>query len=238
MCPQPRTTNTNPYYFFLSPLIPFIFTSFALSSTFSLFDGQWGTAAINGSRKLIARHETCAVMFGGNVVLIGGHGRKQVSVFDPVTRTVEPKSRFDPVTQIHHFQCVACRGAVYITASWGMGFPNETNNAVGFKYVIATNTCSTFDTLREPRRGGSAASVFTGSLIYVLAGNSGGHGPQATSLPWVDMYDIKTNAWTENTLRDIPEPRRDHTGAVVMKNGDICVAASGRDGGLAGFLWP
>lgn len=54
----------------------------------------------------------------------------------------------------------------------------------------------------------------------------------------VDMYDIEMNAWTENALPDIPEHGRNDTGTAVMKNGYICVAASRRDGGSAGFPRP
>lgn len=57
-------------------------------------------------------------------------------------------------------------------------------------------------------------------------------GEQATTLAWLDIYDIATDSWT--TGPDAPNAR-DHTGGAVLSGGKFCVAG-GRDGGIAAFF--
>ena len=175
------------------------------------------------------------MMVDGKVVLIGGRGAKPVSVYDPVAKTWETKSRFNPWRQIHHFQCVAARGSVWIVASWTANYPNEENNDLVFEYKLSSDTWVTHPGLPDERNRGGAASVLVDNLIYVLAGNRGGHGEHAESLPWVDAFDIDTKKWTVGALPDMPDDGRDHVGAARLKNGDICVTG-GRNGGSKNFF--
>jgi len=75
-----------------------------------------------------------------------------------------------------------------------------------------------------------------GRQIFVSHGNRGGHetGSFATTLAWLDVYDIDTNEWTTN-LPDAPNAR-DHTGgALIGGTNKICIAG-GRNGGEIGFF--
>lgn len=181
------------------------------------------------------RHEACAVMVDGQVVLIGGRGAKPVNVYNPKTGEWFERSRFNPWKQIHHFQCVAARGSVWIPASWTANFPNEENNDVVYEYVVASDEWKTHPGLPANRARGGSAAVIVGDLIYVIAGNRGGHGEHATSLTWVDAYNIVTKKWIINALPPVPGPGRDHTGAARLRNGDICLVG-GRDGGSKNFF--
>lgn len=61
-------------------------------------------------------------------------------------------------------------------------------------------------------------------------GNQGGHGEHATTLGWLDRYDLATKRWT--ALATAPDARDHVHGAVV--DGRLCVAG-GRDGGVKDF---
>jgi N-acetylneuraminic acid mutarotase len=90
------------------------------------------------------------------------------------------------------------------------------------------------DGLPEERRRGGAAAILVGNKIYVSHGNRGGHetGNFATSLPWLDYYNIDEDKWYTN-LPDAPHAR-DHVGGALIK-GRICIAG-GRDGGDIDFF--
>lgn len=109
-------------------------------------------------------------------------------------------------------------------------------------YNTTTNTWSKRPGLPSNRQRGGAAVIlvpFNGSRrIYVSHGNRGGHETSttgdgfATSLNWLDYYDIDKRIWVTN-LTDAPHIR-DHTGGAYV-NGRICVAG-GRDGGDIDFF--
>lgn len=94
----------------------------------------------------------------------------------------------------------------------------------------------------ENRRRGAAAVVVVGDNIYVSHGNFGGHevpggGDTATSVGWIDYYNIPTDTWTA-LPNNAPNPR-DHAGGALIGN-SICVAG-GRDGGYCATYndcWP
>lgn len=177
------------------------------------------------------RHEACFVMVDGKGYLLGGRGStKPVDVFDPLTRTWAQKAGAG--VELHHMQCVAVGSRVFIVSAWVGGYPNERNHDNIYIYDTDMNRWSTKRGLPEPRRRGGASAVLRNGKIYVTHGNRGGHGSQATTLGWMDAYDIASDTW-ETNLPNAPHPR-DHTGG-AMVNGKLCVAG-GRDGGVSDFF--
>lgn len=67
--------------------------------------------------------------------------------------------------------------------------------------------------------------------LYTIFFYRGGHGAHATSLGWLDAYNIAQNKWITN-LPTAPNAR-DHTGGGIVKE-RLCVAG-GRKGGEADF---
>ena len=127
-------------------------------------------------------------------------------------------------------------------AAWTGAYPYETNADFVYVYDPASDSWSTRTPMPLNRRRGAAAVVVVGDQIYVSHGNYGGHeipggGDTATSVGWIDYYDITTDSWTA-LPNDAPNPR-DHTGGALIGN-RICVAG-GRDGGYcatANNCWP
>lgn len=176
----------------------------------------------------VRRHEACAVMVAGKVYLIGGRGKKPVSVFDPKTR--KWTKRGTPQWELNHMQCVAWENRyVYIAGAWYGSFPREKNHEFTFRYDTATDTWAKEPGL-GPRARGGGALVVRGKKLYLAMGNVGGHGAHAKSVGWLDVYDPKTKKW--KALTDGPDPR-DHVGGGVVKH--LYCMAGGRDGGVANF---
>ncbi|KAI0559010.1 ring canal kelch protein [Gracilaria domingensis] len=169
-------------------------------------------------------------MVKGKGYLIGGRGEKPVDIFDPATNTWTDAP--GPGIELHHMQCVAYGSEIWIPTSWTGPFPREQNVDKIYIFNTLSNSWYTRPGLPEYRRRGGAAAVLHDLKIYVLAGNRGGHGAHATTLGWVDYYDLRTNSWVLN-LPSLPDPR-DHVGGALVNWKKICVAG-GRDGGVAGF---
>lgn len=196
------------------------------------FRGSWSSAPVNRGG-LVKRHEACAVMVNGLVVLLGGRGsNKPVSVYNPKTKAWSTRNGPGSGVELHHTQCVATNGKVYIVSSWRGGFPFEDNNELVYIYDVRRDQWSTRPGLPARRRRGGGASILRKGLIYVVGGNRGGHGAHATTLGWMDAYSIKRNRWITN-LPSMPDGR-DHTGGALV-NGQLCVAG-GRDGGVRSFF--
>lgn len=178
------------------------------------------------------RHEAGFVMVKGKGYLLGGRGSNGfgLDIFNPKTRTWTRGAQLP--TQMHHFQPCVLKRKIYIASSWFGGFPREQNNDKIWIYDTKKNSWSSQPGLPpNRRRGGSACVVHKGKLC-VVAGNRGGHGAQATSLGWMDCYNVKTKKW-DSSYPNLPDPR-DHTGAALVK-GQLCIAG-GRDGGVANFF--
>jgi N-acetylneuraminic acid mutarotase len=111
------------------------------------------------------------------------------------------------------------------------GYPQEKNLIATYVYDPATNSWATKSAIPMERRRGSAVAMLSpdGTMIYVSHGTTVGHETAnfATSLPYLDEYEIATDTWTALSS-NAPNPR-DHTGG-AMVNGLICVAG-GRNGG-------
>ena len=157
-----------------------------------------------------ARHEACFVMVGRKGYLVGGRGNKDTGIYDPVSRTWTKGAR--PPIQMHHMQCVAAQGKLWVMAAWTDWYPRESNAEHGYVYDPATDTWSTRTAMPEARRRGGAAAIVSDdeTKIYISHGNDGGHETSsnraATSLGYLDVYDIATDSWTALS-DDAPNPR-------------------------------
>lgn len=184
--------------------------------------GVWKTVPSSGS--FTKRHESCFVMVDGKAYLVGGRNSKNVEIFDPKTAAWSSGSR--PPIPLHHMQCIVWRSKIWLVSPWTGSFPLEDTVSSVYVYDPVTNSWSTKQGLPESRRRGAAAAVLVGSGVYVVGGNVGGHGPQSTTLGWMDYYDLEADRWTTN-LPDLPDDR-DHTGGALIGN-NLCIA-SGRHG--------
>lgn len=203
-------------------------------SPVSTLTGSWNL--INYRRGVpVERHEACAVMVNGLVVLVGGRGLgKPVSIYNPKNGTWWDRDPAGKWVNIHHFQCVAIGSSVWIAASWKKFFPYEEVNENVYEYNVKEDKWYFWPPMPADRNRGGAAAVHRGDYIYVVAGNRGGHGAHATSLGWVDEFNWRTKEWTNRTFPDVPGSGRDHVGAALV-NDEICIAG-GRDGGTADFF--
>lgn len=197
--------------------------------TVAVDGGQW-EPLVPAKGSLTPRHEACFVMVDGKAYLLGGRGERPVDVFDPATG--EWRQREGYGKRLHHMQCVAKDGNIWIASSWTGGFPREENVAEVIVYHTRNDTWGTKAGLPEQRRRGGAAAVLRDGKIYVVGGNRGGHGEHATALGWMDAYDIERDEW-EIELPELPEAR-DHVGG-GMVDGRLCVAG-GRDSGTRSFF--
>jgi N-acetylneuraminic acid mutarotase len=180
------------------------------------------------------RHEACFVMVGRKAYLVGGRGKfpvKDLDIYDPVTRSWSKGT--PPPEQLHHMQCVAAQGKLWIVSAWKDWYPEENNAEFVYVYDPEIDTWETKTAMPLSRRRGGAAVVVSDdeTKIYVSHGNNGGHEQSgqdfATSLGYLDEYDIASDSW-KNISSSAPNPR-DHTGGAMI-NGRLCVAG-GRNGG-------
>jgi hypothetical protein len=94
--------------------------------------GAWIEVNPNAT-SIIPRHEACFVMVGRKAYLLAGRyrGNNAVDIYDPVQRTWS-KGRAPPI-ELHHTQCVAVDGKMWIVSSWTGNYPGEDNTE--FIYV-------------------------------------------------------------------------------------------------------
>lgn len=200
----------------------------------STLSGSWRTTPVKGG-SLIKRHEACAVMVNGEVVLIGGRGvNKATSIYNPKTQTWRKGKGPGPGVEIHHFQCVEADGKLWAVSSWTGKYPKEQNNNKIYVYDVKNDQWSTRAGMPSHRNRGGGAAIRRGNIIYVIAGNRGGHGKHATSLTWMDAYNFRADKWLTTKFPNMPGGGRDHVGGALI-NDELCVAG-GRDGGVAGFF--
>jgi hypothetical protein len=162
--------------------------------------------------------------------LVGGRGNKGTNICNPVSRTWS-KGAAPPMQEMHHMQCVAAQGKLWVMAAWTACFPMEENAPNACVHDPATNVWATKTAIPVDRRRGAAAVVVSAdeSKTHVSHGNSGGHetGNHTALLGHLDACDISTDTWTALSS-NAPNPR-DHVGGALI-DGRICVAGGG-DGG-------
>lgn len=193
--------------------------------------GRWVdvTTSIRGRPR--ARHEACMGWVDGKGYLIGGRGDRPTDIFDPADGSWTQGASVG--TELHHMQCVGWGGRIWIASAWTGGFPFEREVSQMYVYDAARDRWSTRPGLPSRRRRGGAAQVLFDDKIFVIGGNRGGHGAHATTLGWVDMYDLVRQEWVTD-LPDLAEGRDHFQGAVV--NDEMICVSGGRDGGVANFF--
>lgn len=198
----------------------------AITAQLSAQTGQWQT--INSSNAPTARHECSYVRAGDKFYLVGGRGTKPVQAYDPLTNTWLTET--NPPMQMHHFQAVEYGGKIYVAGAFTGNCCHETPVANIYIYDPATKAWSAGPLIPQSRRRGAAGCVLHNNKIYLVCGIVDGH--SSGWVPWLDVFDLQTNTWTQ--LADAPRPR-DHFHATVV-NGKI-YAIGGRRTGFNGNLF-
>lgn len=179
--------------------------------------GRWIEIDENATG-IFERHEACFVTVGDRYAyLVGGRHWGPINIFDLVNRTWTA-GRTPPI-KLHHMQCVAAQGKLWIVAAWTGGFPREPNAPFVYVYDPAEDLWSTRTPLPLERRRGSSAVVVSEdeTKIYVSHGGRGGHetADHAEDLPYLDVYDIASDSWTALS-DDVPHPRGKNRSAVII----------------------
>jgi N-acetylneuraminic acid mutarotase len=188
----------------------------------SYSQGTW-TDVIGTGDDPISRTETSFVQSGNRFYLIGGRGiNKSVIEFNYNTNTWTEKAGMP--ANLHHFQAAELDGLIYVVGAFGGNFPNEFPVTNIYIYDPVEDSWMTGPEIPASRRRGSGGTAVYEGKIYWIGGLINGH--SGGWVKWVDVFDPKTNTWTQ--LTDAPR-ERDHFQAVVI--GDEIYAASGRKTG-------
>ncbi|HVR79553.1 MAG TPA: kelch repeat-containing protein [Acidimicrobiia bacterium] len=186
------------------------------------------------------RHEAGFVAVGDRLYLIGGRGVKYIQYFDLSTGSWVNTGV--QTADLHHFQPVVLGDDIYIVgALTGKCCEAETELPVDVVKVFDTQTNTLSDSHAIPpefQRGSTGAVAYQGD-IYIVSGNSGGHGDttgeKTVNTKAFTKYDpdAPPNApldapWT--ALETIPHAR-DHFSAAVI--GDKLYVAGGRTSEVA-----
>ena len=183
-----------------------------------LTDYRWTTIDTKGSPT--GRHENSFVEYKGKFYLLGGRGINPVDVYDPKTNTWEAKSK-SPM-QIHHFQAVVYKDAIYMIGAMTGGYPKEPALENIWIYYPEKDKWEKGPEIPKDRRRGGAGTVIYKDKIYMACGIKIGHFSGTNN--YFDSYDLKTGEW--KVLTDAPHIR-DHVPAVVM--GDKLWVIGGRN---------
>jgi len=193
--------------------------------------GSWRIVD-TGNSQPARRHENCAVMCGGKVYLIGGRGYRAVSVLDPKSRTWQNK-RVPPV-EMNHMQCISWKDRyIYVVGAWYGKYPREISHEFTWIYDTFNDSWEKEPGLPLTRRRGGGALVLHEGKLYLGMGNQGGHGAHATSVGFLDVYDLNNKQAGWKPLASAPDPR-DHVAGGLLPGGYFCIGA-GRNGGVKNF---
>lgn len=201
--------------FLFLPLISILF----LQSCDDATPSNWKWETITPVGEPTARHEAGLVAYKDKLYLMGGRRINPTSVFDPVTTTWTEKSA-TPI-ELHHFQPVVYKDAIYLVGAMTGQWPNETPVDRIIIYYPERDEYVFGDSILEHRRRGGAGAVVYNNKIYVIGGITKGH--MNGYKPWFDVYNPENGEW--QTLPDAPNAR-DHFQAVVVD--DKLYAFAGR----------
>lgn len=171
---------------------------------------------IQTTGEVTGRHENAFVEFEGKMYLIGGRGILPVNVFDPETNEW---SALKPTPfEIHHFQPVVYKNAIYFVGAMTGKYPRETPLENIWKYYPREDRWEKGEIIPvEIRRGGAGAVLYQNKL-YLVGGIEFGHTSGTTNR--FDCFDPETGKWT--TLTKAPTIR-DHFNAIIMDEKLYCV---------------
>ncbi|WP_083634340.1 Kelch repeat-containing protein [Saccharicrinis aurantiacus] len=192
----------------------FILMIIQLSAQEHLDNYRWTSVETKG--EVIGRHENSFIEFEGKFYLIGGRGIKPVNVFDPENNTWTSlgKTPFE----IHHFQAVVYKDAIYLMGAMTKGYPKEIPVENIWIYYPNTDKWEKGDAIpKEMQRGGAGASLYK-DKIYMTCGIEFGHTSGTHNR--FDSYDLKTREW--QSLTKAPHVR-DHFSSIVVKDKLYCI---------------
>ncbi|GAA4837043.1 kelch repeat-containing protein [Algivirga pacifica] len=172
---------------------------------------QWNFVQAADSTLPIERHEAAFVEVEGKFYLLGGRGKKNISIYDPV-KNIWSKGATPPI-EIHHFQPIVYNNKIYIFGAFTGGYPKEKPIADIYVYTPSTNKWSTEGKIPDNRLRGSAGCVLIGKQVYLICGIKNGHTDDHKK--WFDVYDLETKEWKK--LADAPRAR-DHFQAIHYDN--------------------
>jgi hypothetical protein len=99
--------------------------TFSVVNTTLMQQREW--VVLDPNATITKRNEACFVMVGRRAYLLAGRARRDIDIYDVVTRTWSIGAK--PPIQIHHTQCVVADNKIWIVSSWTGGYPMETNTA-------------------------------------------------------------------------------------------------------------
>lgn len=176
-----------------------------------LVKGKWDILQSVDGSKPIKRHEAAFVKVDNNFYLLGGRRMNPVSIYNTTTKKWTQGAV--PPIELHHFQPVVYGSDIYILGALTGGYPGETPVSHIYIYDTTQDTWEKGATIPKDRLRGGAGAVLNGDKIYLSCGIKDGH--RGDHKKWLDVYDIKTDVWTE--LPDAPRPR-DHFQSVIANN--------------------
>jgi len=186
---------------------------FCNAQTTDLKDYRWTTVDTKGD--VTARHESSMVDYKGKFYLIGGRGMNPVNVFNPKTNTWEEKSK--PPVEIHHFQAVVYKDAIYVIAMTGK-YPKEVPLENIWLFYPEKDQWGKGPEIPESRRRGGAGAVIFEDKIYLVCGIDFGHTSGTNNN--FDSYNLQTGEW--EVLTKAPHIR-DHFSAIIVDDNLYCI---------------
>ena len=175
---------------------------------------RWTALDTKGSPT--GRHENSFIEYKGKFYLLGGRGINPVDVYDPKTNTWEAKSK-SPI-QIHHFQAVVYKDAIYLIGAMTGGYPKEPALENIWLYYPEKDKWVKGPKIPKERRRGGAGTVIYNNKIHMACGIKVGHTSGTNN--YFDSYDLKTGEWKQ--LTDAPHIR-DHFPAIVVNDKMYCI---------------
>jgi len=186
----------------------------------SKIEGEWNTLTSTDNSHPIERHEAAFVKVSNLLILLGGRGIKPVSIYN--IHTKKWSTGAPPPIELHHFQPVVYNNSIYIVGAFTGGWPDEKPVPNIYRYSPGKDSWTKGSTIPTKRQRGATGAVLVEDQIFVVCGIKNGHIDDHKN--WLDMYDLKTDTWTQ--LPDAPRPR-DHFQAVAAE-GQIFVMAGRR----------
>ena len=182
-------------------------------------DADWVPRNSGDGSRIVPRHEGSGVEYRGRLYVLGGRGKRAVSVYDPVTNRWSVGAT--PPIELNHFQPVVFDDRIWVIGAMTGGYPRETSVPAIYTYDPLRDVWAKERDIPADRRRGSVGAAVHDGRIYLLGGNQRGHDGRAVA--WFDAFDPSSGTWT--VLPDAPN-RRDHA-PIGIANGRL-VAAGGR----------
>lgn len=184
-----------------------------LAQTTDLKKYRWTTVETKGN--ITARHESSLIEYKDKFYLLGGRGLNPVNVFNPKTKIWEEKSK--PPLEIHHFQAVTYKNAIYVIGMTGK-YPKEVPLENIWLYYPEKDKWEKGAEIPKPiQRGGAGAAVYQ-DKIYLICGIDFGHTSGTNNN--FNSYNLITGEW--ETLTKAPHIR-DHFSTIVVDDNLYCI---------------